>query len=238
MADRFFLKQGTNYCCKLPVREEDPIVLLSGPPSSGKTSLLFQFAFNSAAEGNGAVVILCNKRRLERNPPFLSQGVDPSSEVFRRIRMKYVDDDEGIKNYFAAFHLHDEMPQLVIVDDFVQLHDDKKCQERHNNPRRRDMSMARVLALCRDAIDHANKRGPCQILLSDTHKGDSPRLLYIFKRWVSSIYTIIKGAEEFGSYILSRQYPEDDDVNMGSAKYSIALQYLALEGKAKASGSV
>nr|GLL18329.1 uncharacterized protein LOC109183739 isoform X5 [Ipomoea trifida]GLL21324.1 uncharacterized protein LOC109183739 isoform X5 [Ipomoea trifida] len=31
---------------------------------------------------------------------------------------------------------------------------------------------------------------PCQLLLSDTHLGDSPRLLYIYKRWVSSIYAI------------------------------------------------
>ena len=28
-----------------------------------------------------------------------------------------MDDDEGIKNYFAAFHLHDTLPAAVVVDD-------------------------------------------------------------------------------------------------------------------------
>jgi hypothetical protein len=40
---------------------------------SGKTSLLFQFAVNRAAESGRGVVFICNKGRLESNPPFLSQ---------------------------------------------------------------------------------------------------------------------------------------------------------------------
>jgi hypothetical protein len=40
---------------------------------SGKTSLLFQFAVNRAAESGRGVVFLCSKGRLESNPPFLSQ---------------------------------------------------------------------------------------------------------------------------------------------------------------------
>lgn len=31
---------------------------------------------------------------------------------------RYLDDDEGIKKYFAAFHLHEIFPAAVIVDDF------------------------------------------------------------------------------------------------------------------------
>lgn len=37
---------------------------------------------------------------------------------------------------------------------------------------------------------HDSERSPCELVLSDTHKGDAPRLLYIYKRWISSIYTI------------------------------------------------
>ena len=40
---------------------------------SGKTSLLFQFAVNRAAESGRGVVFICSKGRLESNPPFLSQ---------------------------------------------------------------------------------------------------------------------------------------------------------------------
>ncbi|XP_060186180.1 uncharacterized protein LOC132615583 isoform X2 [Lycium barbarum] len=166
----------------------DPLLLLSGPPSSGKTSLAFQFAINSATGNDGNVVFICNRRKLETKPPYLAQGIDPSSDVINRIQMK-------------------------------------NCQERYNNTRGRDLAMVRVLALCRNAIMHANEKGLCQLLLSDTHTGDSPRLLYIYKRWVSSIYTI-KG-DGFGSYLISC------GSNLGvakSAKYSIALQYLVYEG--------
>lgn len=41
---------------------------------SGKSSLLFQFAFNAATETNRSVVFICNRRKLEHNPPYLSQA--------------------------------------------------------------------------------------------------------------------------------------------------------------------
>nr|ACU15425.1 unknown [Glycine max] len=68
------------------------LLLLSGPPSSGKTSLLFQFAFNVAlhSDSNNKVIFICNRHRLDSKPPFLSQGIDPSSHVFHRIQMKYL----------------------------------------------------------------------------------------------------------------------------------------------------
>ncbi|KAH6837837.1 tRNA dimethylallyltransferase [Perilla frutescens var. hirtella] len=226
MAERFFLRPSPKPNRKFD--ECEAMSILSGPPSSGKTSLLFQFAFNSAAEGN-AVVILCHRRSLETAPPFLSQGVDPSSDIFRRIQVKYVDDDEAIKNYFAAFHLHHTFPASIIVDNFGYFFDERNCRERYNNPRGRDLAMVRVLALCRNVISHANKSSRCEILLSDTHKGDTPRLLYIYKRWASCIYTI-KG-DGSGSFVLKKSYSGMANAKpTSSAKYSIALQYLVLEG--------
>lgn len=209
--------------------EHHRITLLSGPPSSGKTSLLFQFAYNSATEDNGTVIILCSSRRLHTNPPALSQGVDPSSEIFSRIQMKYVDDDEGINNYFAALHLHDVFPASIIIDDFADFFGERNCRERYNNPRGRELAMVHALALCRNAIDHANTKGRCQLLLSDTHKGDSSRLLYIYKRWVACIYTIY--ADDLGLFILEKSCSEVAiATRMKSAKYSIAHQRLVLKG--------
>lgn len=48
-----------------------------------------------------------------------------------------MEDEEGIKNYFAAFHLHDTFPAAVVVDDFGDLFEEryvfclscKKCIE-------------------------------------------------------------------------------------------------------------
>ncbi|KAL7135214.1 hypothetical protein ABFS83_11G078400 [Erythranthe nasuta] len=225
MVERFFSTDRTKF--ELP-GQSDPIILLSGPPSSGKTSLLFQFALNCAAESNGAaVVILCNRQTLETRPPFLSKGVDPSSDLFQRIQFKYVDDDEGIKNYFAAFHLHHTFPASVIIHDFPDFFDQRNCEDRYNNQRGRDLAMVRVLALCRNAIEHANKRSRCELVLSDTHKGDATRLLYIYKRWIPCIYTTIKESDGSGSFILKKR---SSDKKTRCAKYSIALQYLVLEG--------
>ncbi|KAL3731122.1 hypothetical protein ACJRO7_028059 [Eucalyptus globulus] len=213
--------------------ESHPITLLSGPPSCGKTSLLFQFAYNRALPSDSddvhAVVFICNRRRLEAKPPYLSQGIDPSSDVFGRIQMKYVEDDEAVKKYFAAFHLHESFPAAVIVDDFGELFDERNCQEKYANPRGRDLAMVRTLALCHNAVMHARKQSHCEILLADTHHGDSPRLLYIYKRWISSIFTV-KG-DGCGSFLLSSSSKtgNGDSIRRESAKYSIALQYLFLE---------
>ncbi|XP_065853349.1 uncharacterized protein [Euphorbia lathyris] len=215
-----------------------PITLLSGPPSCGKTSLLFQFAFNStisdlnhsSAGNDPTVVFICNRRRLESKPPFLSQGIDSSSDSFQRIQMKYVDDDDGIKKYFSAFHLFDKFPVAVVIDDFGDFFNDRSCHERYGNPRGRDIAMVRILSLCHNAVMHANEKSPCKLLISDTHYGDSPRLLFIYKRWVSSIFTI-KGDGK-GSFLLSRNNNSGSEYSekTRTAKYSIALQYLVFEG--------
>ncbi|KAF5449235.1 hypothetical protein F2P56_029705 [Juglans regia] len=227
MVERFFSVRQVEL---LNHSHYDPIMLLSGPPSCGKTSLLFQFAFNSAVGSSHEVVFICNRRKLESKPPYLSQGIDPSSDTFQRIQMKYVEEDEGIKNYFAAFHLHETIPAAVVIDDFGDFFEERSCQEKYNNPRGRDLAMVRTLALCHNAIAHANKTGPCKLLLSDTHHGDSPRLLFIYKRWIPAIFTI-KG-DGLGSFVLKSNSSSvtGSSVRMRTAKYSIALQHLTLEG--------
>ncbi|CAN7049122.1 hypothetical protein IGI04_026342 [Brassica rapa subsp. trilocularis] len=200
------------------------LTLLSGPISSGKTSLLFQFALNIAsASQTNHVVFICHRKRIESNPPFLSQGIDPSSsDAFNRIQMKYVDDDEGLRNYFAAFHLHlDLPPAALVIDDFGDYFTNSKGSSIMNS-RARDMAMVRTLALCHNAIAHANKKAACELVLSETSSGDSPRSLFIYKRWIPSIFTI-KGHGD-GSFLLT-----SNGSSQKSAKYSIALQYLILE---------
>ncbi|XP_068657608.1 uncharacterized protein [Aristolochia californica] len=227
MVERFF---STQQISPRDVKN-DQFILISGPPSCGKTSLLFQFAINSVQEcETGNVVFICNRGRLQLNPPCLSQGIDPRSDVFQRIQMKYLEDDEGIKKYFAAFHLHGTYPLAVIIDDFGDYFQEKNCQERFGNARGRDLAMVRVLALCQDAINHANEkfptRWPMTLILSDTHHGEIPRFLFIYKRWINSIFTI-KG-DGSGSYLLKSS--SSAFASRKIAKYSTALQYLVLDG--------
>ncbi|KAI3967570.1 hypothetical protein MKW92_009270 [Papaver armeniacum] len=275
MVKRFFwIKQQTadehNDSASAADNNVPQIMLLSGPPSSGKTSLLFQFAVNTVLEQGRNVVFICSKRRLENKPPFLSRGLDPSSDIFQKIKMKYVEDDEGIKKYFAAFHMHcnnegGTFPGVVIIDDFGEFFDDTNCKQRYGgNYRGRDLAVVRTLALCRDAILHANERlllesslvggdkYNCKLLISDTHLGDTPRSLFIYRRWVPSIFTI-KPGDASGSYVLNNitsssgasiisstgvtaeavasttESAAGREKNAISAKYSIALQYLMLE---------
>ncbi|XP_057948930.1 uncharacterized protein LOC131144356 isoform X2 [Malania oleifera] len=225
MVEQFFFS-GTG---DINLHQSDRIMLLSGPRSCGKTSLLFQFAFNSSlgltsSNRSRPVVFVCNRRRLEAKPPFLSQGIDPSSDIFQRIQMKYVDNDEDLKKFFAAFHLHDPFPAAVIVDDFGDFFHQRNCQERYSNSRGRDLAMVRTLALCCNAIIHA------KLLLSDTHHGDSPRLLFIYKRWIPSIFTV-KG-DCSGSFLVKNSFCSGNDHSKGmkTARYSVAVQYLVLEG--------
>ena len=192
-----------------------------------------------------------------------------------------MDDDEGLRNYFAAFHLHlDLPPAALVIDDFGDYFTNSKGSSLMNS-RARDMAMVRTLALCHNAIAHAkwesltlffqwkgffsfflqallmcyicfSKKAACELVLSETSSGDSPRSLFIYKRWIPSIFTI-KGfvffilfpisykkhlTPEFcknihwmcdeghgdGSFLLT-----SNGSSQKSAKYSIALQYLILE---------
>ncbi|KAI4340626.1 hypothetical protein MLD38_025441 [Melastoma candidum] len=225
--ERFFHGRHTQH--QQPISPAS-IALLSGPPFCGKTSLLFQFAYNVAASMGEtripSVVFISRRLRLEANPPCLSGGIDPSSDAFRRIQIKYVDDDEGLRKYFAAFHLLKTVPASVIVDDFGELFDERSCQQKYANHRGRDMAMVRTLALCHNAIVHANKTSPCELLLADMQHGDSPRLLYIYKRWVSSILTI--RGDGYGSFLLRSEVRANSGRRI-AAKYSIALHFLLLD---------
>ncbi|KAF9618925.1 hypothetical protein IFM89_002920 [Coptis chinensis] len=67
------------------------------------------------------VVFITNQRKLECKPPYLSQGIDPSSDVLGRIQMKYAEDDEGIKKYFASFHLHQNFPAVLSLSMILEI---------------------------------------------------------------------------------------------------------------------
>ncbi|KAG8503255.1 hypothetical protein CXB51_001228 [Gossypium anomalum] len=245
MLERFFFtKQGDFH-----PQEANPITLLSGPPSSWYFMGIVNCAvvrphccssLQSTQHHSAAMSILkwfsyVAGEGWKPNPLTLPRhiyGIDPSCDIFKRIKMKYIndDDDEGIKKYFAAFHLKDTFPIAVVVDDFGDFFHERSCQERYGNPRGRDLAMVRTLSLCHNAIIFANKTGPCRLLLSDTHNGDSPRSLFIYKRWIRTIFTV-KG-DDSGSFCLKYNKYSESGSSKGTktAKYSVAFQYLLLEG--------
>ncbi|URD86623.1 hypothetical protein MUK42_24337 [Musa troglodytarum] len=175
-----------------------------------------------------------SRGRTVHYPPLRSSflDIDPAAELLERVQMKYIEDYEGITKYFAAFHLYKSFPTAIIIDDFGDLFIDRSCQHKYGNARGRDLAMARTMALCQDAIAYANQKQQaqrlCNLLLADTHQGDSPRLLFIYKRWVQCILTI--QGDISGSFILKYSSISGNHLaKTRTAKYSIALQSLLLE---------
>ncbi|KAI3944870.1 hypothetical protein MKW92_007793 [Papaver armeniacum] len=234
MVKRFFwIKQQTvdEHNDSAAAHNNDPqIMLLSGPPSW-----------------------------LENKPPYLSQGLDqdPSSDICTRIQMKYVEDDEGIKKYFAAFHMHynnegGTFPGAAIIDDFREFFDDTNCKQRYGgNYQGRDLAMVRTLALCRDAILHANERlllesslvggdkYSCKILISDTHLGDTPRSyssirdgFLPFSQLSQDLHAVmvhVSTGATTDALASTTESVAGRKKTAGCAKFPIALQYLMLE---------
>ncbi|XP_020570620.1 uncharacterized protein LOC110017837 isoform X5 [Phalaenopsis equestris] len=196
MPERFFIGNSVRGCST-----SEQLSLLCGPPACGKTSLLFQFAFNCAAESGGKVVFICSKKRLEHKPPFLPQDIDPASDILGRIQMKYVEDDVEIKKYFAAFHLHERFPVAVIIDDFGDF-----------------FIKGSKLQPC----------GSCKLLLSDTQRRDNASLLFIYKIWMQSIFIIeVGGMDSF--FLKNMANQRNWPTRRRIAKYNFACQYLILE---------
>jgi len=100
-------------------------VLLYGPPTIGKTSLLFQLAVTHASRGT-SVVFVCNRSRLYASPPVLAVPLDSvTEEALSRIEFKYIESDTALRQYLAA-GLVDPYPGVLIVDDFSLLLGDAK----------------------------------------------------------------------------------------------------------------
>jgi hypothetical protein len=61
--------------------------IYAATPRSGKTSLLFNYAYQAAAKG-AAVLFVSVKHKLALSPPMLPPGVERSDPAFTRIHMK------------------------------------------------------------------------------------------------------------------------------------------------------
>mmetsp|Transcript_29822 Transcript_29822/g.65173 ORF Transcript_29822/g.65173 Transcript_29822/m.65173 type:complete len:238 (+) Transcript_29822:351-1064(+) len=155
--------------------------MLSGPPRSGKTSLLFQLAYNIAVEGK-RVLFICQRAKIELNPPLLPEGVSPSSDACERIDMRYLRNDEELRLFMASFHLLPELPQAVIVDDFSEFF------TRYGGERRTlEKAMVKTLAFLYDATEHASERlvgEKCKLVIAEQTSGASPRSMYLYQRWL------------------------------------------------------
>ena len=93
---------------------------VEGPPRSGRTTLLFQYALNIAELGH-RVVFFCEQGKLLRQPPTPEQDIQGTSErVLHRIELKYTDTVDSIVASLARLQELPEAsrPTVILVDDF------------------------------------------------------------------------------------------------------------------------
>ncbi|BBN09331.1 hypothetical protein MPTK1_4g18930 [Marchantia polymorpha subsp. ruderalis] len=203
--------------------------LLSGPHRCGKTSLLLQLAYNIAAQGSNFVVFICKPRNFDSDI-YLTQDVDSSSEILDRIQIKYVHDDEELRKFFAAFHMHITLPTTLIVDDFLDFF--QGCDTIQQTSR--GLVIAKTLCLAHSAISYASEQyktpASCRLILSDSHSGDGPRLSYIMKRWINQTF-VIKAVHDTSTFTLELQSspmgPQKENV---VAKYVLSQNHLRFDG--------
>lgn len=157
-----------------------PRCLLLGPQRSGKTSLLFQYAFQLACSGQ-EVVFMCDRAQLDQAPPLLPFGASQQHAAFSRIHFKYVSDLHQLRKYGACLHLLQQPPAAIIVDDVAHLLANMRLPDK----RARDTEVTRALAYLADGLDQLREQRGLSVLLlaCDTCSEEGPHNLYLLQRW-------------------------------------------------------
>ena len=97
------------------LRYKPYLSMVVGPQRCGKTSLLFQYAYNSAAAGR-SVLFICRRRKMQSCMPLLLKGLVPDPRVLKAIHIKYLETDAMVRAFFANLHLSAQLPDLLVLD--------------------------------------------------------------------------------------------------------------------------
>eukprot|EP00882_Tetradesmus_deserticola_P007721 GHRQ01008131.1.p1 GENE.GHRQ01008131.1~~GHRQ01008131.1.p1 ORF type:complete len:244 (+),score=72.44 GHRQ01008131.1:727-1458(+) len=211
---------------------QTPRCLLFGPQRSGKTSLLFQYAFQLACSGQ-EVVFICDRAQLEQSPLLLPVGVSHQHAAFSKIHFKYVQDLHQLRTYGACIHLLQEPPAAVIVDDLAHL----LANARLPDKRARDTEVTRALAYLADGLDQLREQRGLSVflLVSDTCCDEGPHNLYLLQRWFPLMLQVTGPAPHVAARVLTLSVAQacKHTVTPAAARaavnYTITQSYLNLE---------
>ena len=123
-------------------------LLIFGPNKTGKTSIAFRMAYESASTGSTALFV-CLLSTISNTFPLLvtvattsEQFSEPvresltsswSPEILSRIMIKYVSNSADLKKLFASIHMFHPRPGCIIVDDFTLIIDPMSTVSRQDN---------------------------------------------------------------------------------------------------------
>ncbi|GMH42859.1 hypothetical protein BSKO_10778 [Bryopsis sp. KO-2023] len=186
--------------------------LVVGPQQSGRTSILFHYAVAIAGTGR-KVLFICMKDAMESAPPTMPSGITTESPQLANIMMRYMKTSKDIRKYASCFHLLDDRPSVIIIDNlsaFVEatlspsgyiLHDEKI------------KDIAKTLAWLWEAVESSGNS--IQLVVSDFYSGDQILERYVYFRWLPLIFTLT-GQQAGGptDFLFSVNHAPRSDVRM------------------------
>ena len=152
--------------------------LVQGPKQCGKTSLLFEYAYQCAE--NGLNVLFITQKRKEALPHLVSpRAQPPSMPTLKLINILYVETARELVKTMATLHLRAQKYSLVVIDDLHQ----------YFLPMRKDSyaCASEVCAFTCDAVCYLRSCGLGTMLLCSVNtstKCSLQGLLGVCERWL------------------------------------------------------
>jgi len=192
---------------KEDVHYDVDMALICGPARSCKTSMLFSYALSYAQE-NRPVTFICSKKKIQNTLPIFPTGVAPSPELLDNIQMKYIEDDNALRNYFANIHMFSQVPELILIDDLANF---------FGGIAQSAVPLAKSLAFIKEAVTYCtsalkkqSRNESCLILMSDFLGSDMiPRQLNILQKWIPLIFVVSETQSPFTLSVRALNYEPD-----------------------------
>ena len=129
-------------------------LLLAGPVSSGKTSLLFEYAISYAERGEAVLFIA--PKPISRLPLFVNGRSQPKAGTLKLINFVYLPTSTEFIDFFSRVHLSRNRssygrPKHLLIDDFDSYFQEK-CPRTEDTTR-----IAKCLAYIIDAVEYFSK---------------------------------------------------------------------------------
>lgn len=185
-------------------------VLLVGHKSSGRTSFLFHYAMSYGLEDR-PVLMLCSRTKSQKSGSLLLPDVPgmtvPPASALKKIKIKYVENGNELREYLLKHEMFPENPELIILDDLNALFHSyiiSFCCNweflfttefffQKNRPERADF--VKVLALLQNASQMISSRSgkECLVMVSDLYEtmSEPPQnRILLSERWIPLTITL------------------------------------------------
>eukprot|EP01130_Rhizamoeba_saxonica_P003559 TRINITY_DN1492_c0_g1_i1.p1 TRINITY_DN1492_c0_g1~~TRINITY_DN1492_c0_g1_i1.p1 ORF type:complete len:210 (+),score=39.02 TRINITY_DN1492_c0_g1_i1:283-912(+) len=179
---------------------------------SGKTSILFNFAYNEASIGKNVVFI--TKQR--NNVPLHPENSPYNDDILSKIEIRYFQHSNDLRAYCAGIHMLENLPDTIVVDDVSSFISNNIESYRLKN-----------MAFLVDAVDYIsnakymcettgtilNEKKDCTLIVSESLQQEAtPKLIDTFNRW-TPIILLIQGQSAPYTLMVHSVHNQRDPLN-------------------------